>query len=138
MADVPGKNATVSIDDASTSAQAITAHVENTDLDMVLENAETTNYGDNSKSRIYTLQDRQFSIDGNYNTAATTGSDTVLGTHAVDTSPVVSITISYSPDGGTITYVGEALLTAYKISAPVGGKVSFSASFDGVGDWTRS
>lgn len=138
MADVAALNSTVTIDDTGTSAQAITSHVTSSDLNFVLENAETTAFGDNSKTRIYTMQDRTFSIEGNFNTAATTGSDTVLGAHAVDTTPVASITISYSPDAGTTTYAGEALMTAYNITGAAEGKVAFSAEFAGTGDWTRS
>ena len=138
MADVPGLNATVTIDDTADSARAITAHVENTDLDMVLGNAETSAFGDNSQTFIYTMQGRTFSIDGNYNTESLTGSDTVLGAHAVDTTPLAEIDISFSPDGGTITYAGKALLTSYKINASATGKVSFSASFTGTGNWTRT
>ena len=51
-----------------------------------------------------------------------------------------SLTFIYGPEGSTggdIKYTGECYMTSFSQSAPVDGRVSFSATFQRTGDLTR-
>ena len=83
-------------------------------------------------------------VSGSWDDTATTGSETVLGAVAAaggELSATGSLTWIYGPEGSTggdIEYTGECFMTSYSNSAPVGGRVSFSATFQRTGDITRT
>jgi len=137
MATVHGKDATFAIDDAGGTSRVITVHCSSVELSMNQENAEDTHFADSFRGKIPGLKDWSLSIEGSYDTTADTGADTVLGGLGADTTPS-TLSVSFSPDGGTITYAGEVVLDTYSISTPVDDKISFSADFSGAGTLTRS
>lgn len=137
MATVHGKDATVSIDDSGGTARDISPYCNSVEISFEIDAPEDTAFGDAWRSKVVGLKDVSVSIEGHYDTTATVGSDTVLGAAMISTA-WSSLTCSISPDNGTTTYAGEAILTSYTVSPPVDGIVTFSAELEGTGAWTRS
>ena len=129
MATVAGKNWTVTI-----NSNNLSANVRNCSLNFTIETGDDTALGDTAHTRIPLLKDVSFDIDGMWDAAATLA-DVTLG--ALYVTPA-SVTCSLSPDGGTTTYAGAAIMTTYNPSAAVDGTVDYSASFEGNGAWTRT
>lgn len=130
MARAAGRATVFKIDDSGGTIRDISAHV--TTVRGFLQEAaelEDTAMGDSWRSRITGgLKDVSFGIDGIWDDAATTGSDTVLS------GIIGSIgTFNFLPDGTAPTYSGEVWLARYVIDSPVAGIVTFSADFRGDG-----
>ena len=144
MAKTHGKDAYFNIDDAGGDARDISTYVDNIDFSQDMELAEVTGMTASSKSYIMGLYDGTISISGSWDDAATTGSETVLGAVAAaggELSATGSLTWIYGPEGSTggdIKYTGECFMTNYSNSAPVGGRVSFNATFQRTGDISRT
>ena len=144
MAKSHGKGAYFNIDDAGGSARDISTYVDNIDFSQDMELAEITGMTASSKSYIMGLYDGTITVSGSWDDTATTGSETVLGAVAAvggELSATGSLTWIYGPEGSTaadIKYTGECFMTNYSNSAPVGGRVSFSATFQRTGDITRT
>ena len=115
MAFVHGSNATFSVD-----GQAITAYTESVSLSRDVDTAEVTAYGNDDKVYIAGLEGATLSANGHWDATA----DGYL--HGLFDGAQVAW--SWSPDAGTTTYSGNAFVTNYNQSAPVGDKVSWSVS----------
>ena len=128
MAFVHGKGAVVNIDDSAGTPRDLSAYITSSDFEITAETAETTAYGKSAKTFIVGLKDGKVSFNGNWDVTATTGPDAVLS-GLIGVGP---LTVDWRPAGSASTnvkYTGEAICTSYKASAPVGGIVTFSASF---------
>lgn len=119
MAEAHGSNATFSVDGTS-----ISAFTDNVSFSRDVETADITAFGDDDRAYIAGLEGATITASGTYDNTASTGSDAVLH-GAFDGSQVAW---AYSPDAGTVTYSGNAFITNYTITAPVGDKVSWSAT----------
>jgi hypothetical protein len=120
MAFVHGKGATLSID-----GTAVTAYTDQTSLNKVKDLFETTVFGNDDKTYIDGLREHDLSIGGKWDATA----DGVFA----GADDGASVAFSFSPDGGTTTYSGNCFISNYNIDAPVGGGVTWTASFKPTG-----
>ena len=133
MAFVHGKDSTFKLDNASGSLTDISAFVNSVDFPQTVDLAETTTLGDDNKEYIVGLKDATISIAGAWDSTA----DDILGAVVGQAS---SLSYEYSPEGtasGKVKYTGEAFITSYSTSSPVGDVVGFSADLQVSGAVTR-
>jgi len=128
MALAHGKDATLSIDGTD-----ISAYTDNVSFSRDVDTAETTAFGDDDKTYIAGLEGATMNCSGSYDNGGSASDATLHG--AFDGA---SVAWSYSPDGGTVTYSGNAFITNYTVNAPVGDKVSWSASLIVTGAVSRA
>ena len=128
---VHGKSTHFAIDDTAGTSRDISDTLTSVDFPETIETAETTAFGATSKSYIVGLRDATLSVSGIW--------DATVDGYFIGTEPA-SRSFIYGPAGdgsGNVKYSGEALLTSYSISNPVGDVVTFSADFQVTGDVTR-
>ena len=128
---VHGKSTHFEIDDTAGTSRDISDTLTSVDFPETIETAETTAFGATSKSYIVGLRDATLSVSGIW--------DATVDGYFIGTEPA-SRSFIYGPAGdgsGNVKYSGEALLTSYSISNPVGDVVTFSADFQVTGDVTR-
>jgi hypothetical protein len=124
MAFVHGKGATLSID-----ATAITAYTNATSLNKVKDLFETTVFGNDDKTFIDGLREHDLSIGGPW--------DAALDAVMAGADDGASVAFSFSPDAGTTTYSGNCFIANYNIDSPVGGGVTWTASYKPTGAVSR-
>lgn len=129
MAFYHGKGLVFKIDNAAGTLQTLTAYVDGVDLDNSVDMGETTTAGAEDKTFVSGQAEHDLSISGKWDDTATTGADPVLSALiGLETSS----TFEFGPGGSTngkIKKSGECFMTGYKVSAPVGGVVTFTADF---------
>lgn len=133
MAFVHGKDSTFKLDNSGGSLTDISAYVNSVDFPQTVDLAETTTLGDDNKEYIVGLKDATISIAGAWDSTA----DDILGAVVGQAS---SLSYEYSPEGtasGKVKYTGEAFITSYSTSSPVGDVVGFSADLQVSGAVTR-
>jgi hypothetical protein len=110
----------------------LSSYCDDAGLDVGVETAETTTFASSWKTFIEGLASAKFSLKGNFDPTVSVGPAAVL-TSLIGGG---AKTIVFNPAG---TAVGElkrtvsAILTAYAETSPVGGKVTFTATFQGTG-----
>ena len=115
MAFVHGKEATLSIDGTS-----VTAYTDNVSFDRDVDLAETTVFGNDDKTWIAGLLGATITCSGHFDA---TGHGVLWGCF-----DGASVAFSYSPDGGSTTIAGNALIQSYSTAPSVGDKVPWSAT----------
>ncbi len=127
-----GKAAFFSIDDTGGSVRDISNVLNTIDFPESTDTAETTAFGASSRSYIVSLESATISISGMYDS-------TVDGYLKGGTEPA-SRSFVYKPGvaSGDAIYAGEAILTSYSLSSPVGDVNTFSADFQVTGTVTRT
>ena len=135
MAFTHGKDSVFKLDNASGSLTDISSFVTNVDFPESADVSETTTLGSagNSKTYIAGLKDSSISLSGLWDATADAIFGAVVGQSA-------TLSYEYSPEGttsGKIKYTGEAILTSYSISSPVGDAVGYSADLQVSGAVTR-
>jgi predicted secreted protein len=135
MAFTHGKDSVFKLDNASGSLTDISSFVNNVDFPESADVSETTTLGSagNSKTYIAGLKDATISLAGLWDATADAIFGAVVGQSA-------TLSYEYSPEGtasGKIKYTGEAILTSYAISSPVGDAVGYSADLQVSGAVTR-
>ncbi len=135
MAFTHGKDSVFKLDNASGSLTDISSFVNNVDFPESADVSETTTLGSagNSKTYIAGLKDSSISLSGLWDATADAIFGAVVGQSA-------TLSYEYSPEGtasGKIKYTGEAILTSYSISSPVGDAVGYSADLQVSGAVTR-
>ena len=129
---VHGKSTHFEIDDTGGTSRDVSDTLTGVDFPEPIDTAETTAFAPPSKSYIVGLRDPTRSVSGIW---AATGHGYFIGTEPA------SRTFIYGPagdTGGNVKYTGEAILTSFSISNPVGDVVTYSADFQGTGDVTRT
>lgn len=130
MARAHGKDAYFAVDDSGGTLRNIGGHVDNVSgLPGARALSEVTSYGDTGERFIPGLQGKPFTVTGQWDTAALTGSITVL--NSLRTASATS-TFEYGPEGnsgGDVKYTGECWLEDFTVDASVKEKVPFSATF---------
>jgi len=122
-----GKNAFLSIDGTD-----ISAYTNSQSLNRMKDNFETTTFGNNDKTFIAGLREYDLSIGGPWDPAL----DLVMST-ADDNASGVFI---FGPEGNTsgdVRYSGNAFIANYNVDSPVGGGVTWTATFKPSGAVTR-
>tara|TARA_Y100001973_G_scaffold76386_1_gene111661 strand:+ start:488 stop:898 length:411 start_codon:yes stop_codon:yes gene_type:complete len=133
MAFVHGKNSVFKLDNASGSLTDISAFVNNVDFPETADVAESSVLGSSNKTYLVGLRDASISITGIFDATV----DAILGAVVGQTA---TLSYEYSPEGtasGKIKYTGEAILTNYALSSPVGDVVAYSADLQCSGAVTR-
>ena len=133
MAFVHGKDAVFVLDAFGGGAVTLSDYCDNIDFSGSLDTAETTNFGDASKSYIAGLRDATFSVSGSFDPTVDAHFTGILAAHPA------SLTFTVGPQGSTASQrkiTGEAILTGYSVGTPVGDKVTWSADLQCTGDVT--
>ena len=133
MAFVHGKDSVFKLDNASGSLTDISTYVNNVDFPETADVSETTTLGADNKTYIAGLKDATISLSGLWDATADAIFGAVVGQSA-------TLSYEYSPEGtasGKVKYTGEAILTSYAISSPVGDAVGYSADLQVSGAVTR-
>ncbi len=133
MAFTHGKDSVFKLDNASGSLTDISTYVNNVDFPETADVSETTTLGADNKTYIAGLKDATISLAGLWDATADAIFGAVVGQSA-------TLSFEYSPEGtasGKIKYTGEAILTSYAISSPVGDAVGYSADLQVSGAVTR-
>jgi predicted secreted protein len=130
-----GKNAVFKVDNSGGTLTDISAYLTDVSLPRSIETAETTTFGVASGSKTYItgLNDSTISISGRYHATADTVLAGIFGQDA-------TVSFEYGPAGSTAGYVkftGEAIMTKYDLTSPVGDVVGFSCDFQVTGAITR-
>jgi predicted secreted protein len=129
---VHGKGTSFTLDNTSGSVVDISNTLTSVDFPETIETAETTAFGSSAKSYIVGLKDASISVSGIWD--ATTDATIMGGAEPASRSFV------YGPAGsgtGAVKYSGEAIVTSYSISNPVGDVVTFSLDLQVTGAVTR-
>jgi hypothetical protein len=127
MPAVHGSDAYVSID-----GNNITIYTDQASLDKMIETAETTAFSNDDKTFIAGLRDSTLSIGGYW--------DSALDGFAANWDDGAFVPCIVGPNGsvtGRVRYTLNALITNYAVDAPVGARVSWSASLQRTGATTR-
>ena len=114
------------------NAVDISAYCDDAGLDIGVETAETTTFSAAWKTFIEGLASAKFSLKGNFDPTTSTGPAAVL-TGLIGGG---AKTVVFSPAGSVATELKRtvsAILTGYAETSPVGGKVTFTATFQGTG-----
>lgn len=129
---VHGKSVDFELDDTSGTSRSISDTLNSVDFPEITETADTTAFGSSSRSFIVGLESATISISGLWDA-------TVDGYIKGGTEPA-SRSFIYGPAGSTssnVKYTGEAILTNYSISSPVGDVVTYSVDLQVTGAVTR-
>ena len=133
MAFTHGKDSVFKLDNSGGSLTDISAYINSVDFPETADVAETTVLGNGNKTYIVGLKDATLSIAGLWDSTI----DGILGAVV---GQAATLSFEYSPEGtgsGKIKYTGEAILTSYAQSSPVGDVVGYSADFQVSGAVTR-
>ena len=133
MAFVHGKSSVFKLDNASGSLTDISSYVNNVDFPETADVAETSVLGASAKSYIVGLKDSTISLSGLFDATL----DAIAGAVVGQSAP---LSFEYSPEGtasGKVKYTGEAIMTNYSLSSPVGDVVAWSADLQVSGAVTR-
>jgi predicted secreted protein len=129
---VHGKSTDFEIDDTGGSSRNISDTVTNVDFPETLDTAETTAFGSTSKSYIVGLRDATISVSGIW--------DATVDGYIRGGAEPASRSFIFGPagdTGGNVKYTGEAIVTNYSISNPVGDVVTYTLDLQVTGDVTR-
>lgn len=125
MAFVAGKSGHVAV--SGTTLSTFCTNVDG--FPGKVDTLDTTTYGKNRKTYIPGLGDGNISMSFNWDPTAVTGPDAVLS--ALIVTPAL-VTVVHGPQGNTtgqVKYSVSAILTDWKVSTPVAGLVTGSATF---------
>jgi len=122
-----GKNAYFSLDGTAASLVNISDALNEISMPRAVETAETTAFGANDKTYITGLGDATVSLSGMLDATV----DTMIAGDIANlkSGSVSSLSFEYGPAGsasGNPKFTGEALITSYEVSSPVGDVVTFS------------
>ena len=126
-----GKSTDFAIDDTGGSSRNISDTLTDVSFPQTIDTAETTAFGSTNKSYIVGLKDTTISVSGIW--------DATVDGYISGTEPA-SRSFIYGPagsTGGNVKYTGEAIMTNYSVSNPVGDVVTFSMDLQVTGAVTR-
>ena len=136
MAFVHGKSAVIKLDDSSGTLRDLSAFSAEVSFPRTIETAETTTFAAAGDAKTYVtgLNDSKLSIKCMW--------DSVLeGYLAPAIGADATLSFEYGPSGSTsgyVKYTGEAILTSFQTSTPVGDVVSASLDLQITGAVTRT
>lgn len=136
MAKYSSPDLVVKVDDSGGSLVALTAYVKSIGgFAPSVETADITTFGDTwRKFQAHLKNGGDFTLDGDYDTTATTGPDAIL--KAIGDTRTVEIHWTGTTAGRPKTSV-EAIITKYERKAAVGNLQGFSCSFKCTGAVTE-
>lgn len=122
-----GKNAHFALDGVAASLVNISDTLNEISMPRAIETAETTAFGQNDKTYITGLGDATISLSGMFD--ATVDTQIAGNITNLKSGSVSSLSFEYGPTGSASTrpkFTGEAIITSYDISSPVGDVVTYS------------
>ena len=128
---VHGKSTDFALDDTGGSSRSLANTLTDVSFPQTIDTAETTAFGSSNKSYIVGLKDTPISISGLW--------DATIDGYLSGTEPA-SRSFIYGPAGSTsgyVKYTGEAIMTNYSVSNPVGDVVTYSVDLQVTGAVTR-
>ena len=128
---VHGKSTDFALDDTGGSSRSLANTLTDVSFPQTIDTAETTAFGSSNKSYIVGLKDTTISISGLW--------DATIDGYLSGTEPA-SRSFIYGPagsTGGNVKYTGEAIMTNYSVSNPVGDVVTYSVDLQVTGAVTR-
>ena len=132
-----GKNAYFALDGTAASLVNISDTLNEISMPREVETAETTAFGQNDKTYITGLADATISLSGMFDATVDTQ---ISGNIAnLKSGSVSSVSFEYGPAGSAVSspkFTGEALITSYEISSPVGDVVTYSLELQVTGGVT--
>ena len=138
MAFVHGKKAYFAIDTSSGgSLGAIDGFLNDVSLSRGFDTAETTTFGNDSKTYLIGLQDTTISCSGFFDSTL----DGYIAAHLAATDTTISFEFRANEGSVSATnpkFTGECFITSYDISPAVGDTVPISIEFQVTGDVTRA
>lgn len=139
MAFKHGKNTIIQLDNAAGSLANLSAYCDEVGFPRETEAAETTTFGSQDKTYIVGLSDATISLSGKFDPTMDAHAEQARA--ALASGSITSLSYEYSPTGsasGMPKYAGEALITSYEVSSPVGDVVTFSLELQSTGTVTRT
>lgn len=141
MAFVHGKNTVFKLDNSAGSVTDLSSYLDDVGFPQSVETAETTTFGvaGGAKTYILGLNDRTISLAGKWDATLDAHFSGVVS--ALNAGTLATASFEFGPAGsagGAVKYTGEALVTSYEVSNPVGDVVSFSAELQVTGQVTRT
>ena len=127
-----GKSTDFALDDTGGSSRNLSNTLTDVSFPQTIDTAETTAFGSSNKSYIVGLKDTTISVSGIW--------DATIDGYISGTEPA-SRSFIYGPagsTGGNVKYTGEAIMTNYSVSNPVGDVVTFSMDLQVTGAVTRT
>ena len=128
---VHGKSTDFALDDTGGSSRSLANTLTDVSFPQTIDTAETPAFGSSNKSYIVGLKDTTISISGLW--------DATIDGYLSGTEPA-SRSFIYGPAGSTsgyVKYTGEAIMTNYSVSNPVGDVVTYSVDLQVTGAVTR-
>ena len=128
---VHGKSTDFALDDTGGTSRNISDTLTDVSFPQTIDTAETTAFGSSNKSYIVGLKDTTISVSGVW--------DATVDGYLSGTEPA-SRSFIYGPAGSSssnIKYTGEAIMTNYSVSNPVGDVVTYSVDLQVTGAVTR-
>jgi len=133
-----GKNAHFALDGTAATLVSISDTLNEISMPREIETAETTAFGNADKTYITGLGDATISLSGMFDA---TVDSTISGDIAnLKSGSVSSLSFEYGPSGSAasaVKFSGEALITSYELSSPVGDVVTYSLELQVTGAVTR-
>ena len=126
-----GKSTDFALDDTGGSSRNISNTLTDVSFPQTIDTAETTAFGSSNKSYIVGLKDGSFSVSGIWD---------ATGDGYLSATAPASRSFLYGPagsTGGNVKYTGEAIMTNYSVSNPVGDVVTYSLDLQITGAVTR-
>jgi hypothetical protein len=111
----------------------LSAFFNDAGANRTVETAETTAFGDSSKTYIVGLQDGTISASGMWDNTALVGSDVVLNTALGVADAEITIVPGASPAAGTRCISAMVDSTSYDVTTPIGDVAAISADFQADG-----
>jgi predicted secreted protein len=96
-------------------------------LPREIETAETTAFGTQDKTYITGLSDATVSLSGMFDATTDSAISTIIAN--LKSGSIASASFTYGPSGSVASspkFTGDALVTSYEISSPVGDVVTYS------------
>jgi len=132
-----GKNAYFALDGVAASLVNISDTLNEISMPREIETAETTAFGTGDKTYITGLADATISLSGMFD--ATVDTQIAGNITNLKSGSVSSLSFEYGPAGSAGSspkFTGEALITSYEISSPVGDVITYSLELQVTGGVT--
>jgi predicted secreted protein len=132
-----GKNAYFALDGVAASLVNISNTLNEISMPREIETAETTAFGTGDKTYITGLADATISLSGMFD--ATVDTQIAGNITNLKSGSVSSLSFEYGPAGSAGSspkFTGEALITSYEISSPVGDVITYSLELQVTGGVT--
>ena len=132
-----GKNAYFALDGTAGTLVSLSDTLNEISMPREIETAETTAFGNNDKTYITGLTDATISLSGMFD--ATVDALVAGDISNLRSGSVSSLSFEYGPSGSAATsrkFSGEALITSYEVSSPVGDVVTYSLELQVTGSVT--